>query len=179
MGSVIHHISRLRVSTHPKTTYNIGLVEGGDSVNTIAPQAKLVLDLRSLQPAALRRLEARVGRILQKVEQETRIHITSRLVGQRPAAELDVHHPLAQGIQDIRKRLHLRPALFGASSTDANLPLSLDIPAVCLGITRGGLAHTVKEYIDVTPILAGIKQLYLTIRYTLEQKEWRIAKTAW
>lgn len=176
MGSVIHKISRLRVSSDPKTTYNIGLVEGGESVNTIAPQAKLVLDLRSLQPAYLRRLEARVGRILQKAEQETRIHITSRVVGQRPAAELDVHHPLCQGIQDIRKRLHLRPALFGASSTDANLPLSQGIPAVCLGITRGGLAHTVKEYIDVTPILAGVKQLYLTILHSLEHGKWSLGQ---
>jgi acetylornithine deacetylase/succinyl-diaminopimelate desuccinylase-like protein len=90
------------------------------------------------------------------------------MVGQRPAAALPVEHPLCQGVQRIRQQLGLRPAIFSASSTDANLPLSLGIPAVCLGITRGGQAHTVQEYIESTPVLSGIKQLFLTILHTLD-----------
>lgn len=167
MGNVIHKLSQLNVSSDPKTTYNVGLVEGGESVNTIAPRAKMVLDLRSVQPLYLQRLEARVGHILQEVERNTGVRITSRLVGQRPAAALDVDHPLCQGIHSIRRQLRLRPAIFSASSTDANLPLSQGIPALCLGITRGGLAHTVQEYIDIAPILVGVKQLYLTILHSL------------
>jgi acetylornithine deacetylase/succinyl-diaminopimelate desuccinylase-like protein len=168
MGTVIHKMSRLKVSNNPKTTYNVGLVDGGDSVNTIAPRSSMIIDLRSVDPDYLQRLETRVTRILNAVEQDTGIRITSRIVGQRPAAALDSEHPLCQGVNRIRQRLKLRPAILSASSTDANLPLSLGIPALCLGITRGGLAHTIKEYIDIAPILAGVRQLYLTILHSLE-----------
>jgi acetylornithine deacetylase/succinyl-diaminopimelate desuccinylase-like protein len=168
MGSVIHRMSRFKVSQHPKTTLNVGLVEGGESVNTIAPRASMVIDLRSVDSTHLEHLEKRVERLLAAAEAETGIRILSHVVGQRPAATLDIEHPLREGVNAIRQRLRLRPATFSASSTDANLPLSLGIPAVCLGITRGGFAHTVREYIDIAPILAGVKQLYLTILYTLE-----------
>ncbi len=168
MGSVIHKIANLKVSQHPKTTYNVGLVEGGESVNTIAPRSTMLIDLRSVDPAHLQRLVTRVERLLHTVEKDTGIRITSHIVGQRPAATLAPEHPLYRRVEAVRKRLRLRTATFSASSTDANLPLSQGIPALCLGITRGALAHTVREYIDIAPILAGVKQLYLTILHTLE-----------
>jgi tripeptide aminopeptidase len=168
MGNAIYKISRLRMSQQPKTSYNVGLVEGGESINTIAPRATMLLDLRSVDPVYLQRLEHRVTRIFETVAQDTGIRIESRTVGQRPAATLDITHPLCQQMQDIRKRLRLRQATFSASSTDANLPLSQGIPALCLGMTRGGLAHTVREYIDIPPIVVGMKQLYLAILASLE-----------
>jgi hypothetical protein len=61
--------------------------------------------------------------------------------------------------------------MFTASSTDANLPLSVGIPALCLGITRGGMAHTVQEYIDIAPIPSGCKQLFLTILQSLQAQK--------
>lgn len=167
MGNVIHKISRLKLSQQPKTSYNVGLVEGGESINTIAPRAIMLLDLRSVDPAYLQRLEQRVRRIFENVAQDTGICIESRTVGQRPAATLDIAHPLCQQMQAIRQRLHLRQATFSASSTDANLPLSQGIPSLCLGMTRGGLAHTVREYIDIPPILFGLQQLYLAILASL------------
>ena len=81
---------------------------------------------------------------------------------------LDADHPLCHGVNAIRHYLRLWPAVFSAASTDANLPLSLGIPAVCLGITRGALAHTVQEYIDTAPVGGGLKQLLLTILYSLQ-----------
>jgi tripeptide aminopeptidase len=167
LGYAIHRLSQLKVPQQPKTTYNIGVVTGGESVNTIASHATMLVDLRSVDPAALRQLETRVARVLRQVEHHSDVQITSRIVGQRPAAALEITHPLCEGIGAIRKQLRLRPAIFSAASTDANLPLSLGIPALCLGITRGGLAHTVKEYIDIAPIPQGLKQLLLTILYTL------------
>ncbi len=168
MGSAIHKISRLKMSQQPKTSFNVGLVEGGESINTIAPRATMLLDLRSVDPVYLQRLEHRVTRIFETVAQDTGIRIESRTVGQRPAATLDIDHPLCQQMQGIRQQLRLRQATFSASSTDANLPLSQGIPALCLGMTRGGLAHTVREYIDIPPILLGLKQLYLAILASLE-----------
>ena len=171
MGSAIHKIARLKVPQDPKTTFNVGVVEGGGSVNTIAPRATMLVDLRSVDSTQLVRVEERVARLLQEVQQDTGIQVTSRIVGQRPAAALATDHTLCQGVNDIRKYLHLRPAVFSAASTDANLPLSLGIPAVCLGITRGALAHTVQEYIDTTPVGGGLKQLLLTILYSIEADE--------
>jgi acetylornithine deacetylase/succinyl-diaminopimelate desuccinylase-like protein len=168
MGSAIHKVAQLQVSSDPKTTFNVGVVEGGGSVNTIAPRATMLVDLRSVDPIQLGHLEDRVARLLQEVEHNTGVQVTSRIVGQRPAAALPMDHPLCHGVSNIRKYLHLRPAVFSAASTDANLPLSLGIPAVCLGITRGALAHTVQESIDTTPVGGGLKQLLLTILHSLQ-----------
>jgi len=168
MGTAIHKIAHLHVPKDPKTTFNVGVVDGGGSVNTIAPRATMLVDLRSLQTAQLARIEHRVARLLQEVQRDTGVQVQSRIVGQRPAAALDPNHPLGQGVSAIRKYLHLRPAISSAASTDANLPLSLGIPAVCLGITRGALAHTVQEYIDTAPVSGGMKQLLLTILHSLD-----------
>ena len=171
MGSAIHQIARLQVPQDPKTTFNVGIVEGGGSVNTIAPRATMLVDLRSLDPAQLTEIESRVDRLFQDVHQDTGVQVTSRIVGRRPAAALATDHPLCCGVNDIRHYLRLRPALFSAASTDANLPLSLGIPAVCLGITRGALAHTVQEYIDTAPVGGGLQQLLLTILHA-QQSDW-------
>jgi tripeptide aminopeptidase len=167
LGLVIHKITKVNTPQHPKTTYNIGMIEGGESINTIAPLATMWLDLRSVDTAALQRLEKQVEQILHTVRQQTGIQISSRVVGKRPAAGLPANHPLCRRIMAIRRQLGLRPAIFSAASTDANLPLSQHIPAVCLGITRGAQAHTIKEYIDVAPITNGLQQLFLTIFHSL------------
>lgn len=167
LGLAIQKITRIKLPRHPKTTYNIGLIEGGESINTIAPQAKMWLDLRSVDPTSLQHLEAQIEQILRNVETQSSVQITSRVVGKRPAAALPANHPICQNVQTIRRQLHLRPAMLSAASTDANLPLSQRIPAICLGITRGAQAHTVDEYIDIAPIGKGLQQLFLTILYTL------------
>src|SRR5215468_12164256 len=94
MGSAIHKLSRLKVPHDPKTTFNVGIVEGGGSVNTIAPRATMLVDLRSLQPNQLAQLESRVEHLFQEVQQDTGVQVTSRIVGQRPAAALATDHPL-------------------------------------------------------------------------------------
>jgi acetylornithine deacetylase/succinyl-diaminopimelate desuccinylase-like protein len=167
MGTAIHRIAQLPVPTDPKTTYNVGVVEGGGSVNTIAPQASMLVDLRSVDPNELEQLASQVDQLLQQVQNETGVKIASHVVGQRPAAALSPQHALCQGLRDIRKQLRLRPAIMSASSTDANLPLSLGIPSVCLGITRGDMAHTVEEYIDTAPVVHGVRQLFLATLQTL------------
>lgn len=167
MGRAIHQLSSLHVPSTPKTTFNVGIVEGGGSVNTIAPRASMLVDLRSVDPASLTALETHVATLLAEVQRDTGVQVTSRLVGQRPAAGLDANHPLCQGVSAIRQHLRLRPAILSAASTDANWPLSLGIPSLCLGITRGDMAHTVQEYIDTAPILSGVRQLFLSILHTL------------
>ncbi|GIX49515.1 MAG: peptidase M20 [Candidatus Tectimicrobiota bacterium] len=168
MGQAIDALSRLAVPSDPKTTYNVGLVEGGESVNTIAARARMVVDLRSVDPAQLRRLETQVAQLLRQVARTSGVRVRSRIVGQRPAAALDPAHPLLQRLGAVRRHLGLPPATFSAGSTDANLPLSRGIPALCLGITRGGRAHTVHEFIELAPLPAGLQQLFLFLLAILE-----------
>ena len=85
----------------PETTYNVGSITGGESVNTIASRATMLVDLRSVQPQALQQLEARVTRVLQEIAQQSGIQVTSRIVGQRPAAALDTQHALCQGCRRL------------------------------------------------------------------------------
>lgn len=180
LGYAIQKITEIKVPQYPKTTYNIGMIEGGESINTIAPQATMWVDLRSVASTALQCLETQVEQVLHAVGQQTGIQINSQIVGQRPAAALPVGHPLCQGIVAIRQQLQLRPGTFSAASTDANLPLSQNIPAVCLGITRGAQAHTIKEYIDIAPIAQGMQQLFLTILYSLSdatRNTWNMDQT--
>src|SRR5215471_11442071 len=83
MGTAIHKIAHLQVPKDPKTTFNVGVVDGGGSVNTIAPRATMLVDLRSLQTAQLARIEHRVARLLQEVQRDTGVQVHSRIVGKR------------------------------------------------------------------------------------------------
>lgn len=166
--SAIHALTRLAaqladlpVPTHPKTSLNIGTFHGGLSVNTIASEAQLELDLRSEDPAALFALASRV-------EQMTRhfnapgVTLTCEVVGQRPSGQLARHHPLVQLAARAIREIDLEPR-FEASSTDANIPLSLEQPAVCIGLTHGANAHRADEYIDLPPLQRGLHALLETV----------------
>ncbi len=164
LGEIIAKIAALPVARDPKTTYNVGLIEGGVSVNTIAPRASLTLDLRSLSPTALTRLVGQVDEIVQAAA-GGEIKVSSAVIGDRPAGQLAVDAPLMQAAISSLRKLGIEPHL-DASSTDANIPLALGIPAICIGISRGGHAHREDEYIETAPIGRGMQQLILLIAAT-------------
>lgn len=161
LGEIIAAIARLPVPREPKTTYNIGQIEGGVSVNTIAPRASLVLDLRSIDPAALNALVGQVEAIVRGAGRGE-IRIGSEVIGDRPAGRLAADAPLMLATLATLRELGIEPTL-DASSTDANVPLALGIPAVCIGMTRGGHAHRLDEYIELAPIGRGMQQLILLV----------------
>jgi tripeptide aminopeptidase len=164
LGELIARISRLEVPREPKTTYNVGLVEGGVSVNTIAPRASLLLDLRSIDGGALERLVGQVDGLVREVQAATpdQVAVTSEVIGDRPAGALPTDAPLVQTALAALRTLGVEPVL-DASSTDANVPIALGIPAVCIGLTLGGNAHRTDEYIEVAPIGRGLQQLVLLV----------------
>ena len=90
MGSAIHKIARLQVPQDPKTTFNVGIVAGGGSVNTIAPRATMLVDLRSVDPAQLAEIESRVDRLFQDVHQDTGVQVDQSY--RRPAAGRGARH---------------------------------------------------------------------------------------
>ena len=161
LGEIIAAIARLPVPREPKTTYNVGQIEGGVSVNTIAPSANLVLDLRSIDPVALEALVGQIDAIVRGA-QRGEIRVTSEVIGDRPAGRLAPDAPLMLTTLAALRELGIEPTL-DASSTDANVPLALGIPAVCIGLTRGGHAHRSDEYIELAPIGRGMQQLVLLV----------------
>lgn len=161
LGEIIAAIAQLPVPRDPKTTFNVGLIEGGVSVNTIAPSASLVLDLRSVDPAALEALVGQVHEIVRGAAASA-IRVRAEVIGDRPAGALPVDAPLVRTVLDALRALGVEPVL-DASSTDANVPLAAGIPAVCIGLTRGGHAHREDEYIEVAPIGRGMQQLILLV----------------
>ena len=163
LGRIIAAIADVVVPQEPKTTFNVGLIEGGTSINTIAPHASALLDLRSTDPIALNRVASEMRPI---VEQRAGpgLQTTIEILGERPAGQRSQSDPLVQLAAQAITWLGIEPT-YGSSSTDANIPISLNIPAVCVGVTHGERVHTLEEYLLIPPISNGLAQL---TRLTIE-----------
>ncbi|MFN8376083.1 MAG: M20/M25/M40 family metallo-hydrolase [Anaerolineae bacterium] len=142
-----------------RTTYNIGLIEGGQSINSIATHASLWLDMRSEQLATLQMLEQQVRSEVAALSRPE-LNLDIEVVGDRPAGSIALDHPLVSGAIAALAQVGVRATL-ETGSTDANVPLAAGCPAVTIGITRGGNAHRLDEYIESKPVEAGLRQLIL------------------
>lgn len=162
LGRMIAQISEIRVPPNPKTTYNVGTISGGTSVNTIAARAEAVIDLRSLDPAELRRLEERIRRIVADVARQSAVSAELELLGDRPTGTIPEDHPLCRLVREVHQHLGIQTRSY-ASSTDGNVPLSMGIPAVTVGVTLGGNGHRFDEYIHTTPLSKGLEQVLLLL----------------
>lgn len=163
LGGIISDIARLSVPAEPKASFNVGQIEGGVSVNTIAPRASLTLDLRSVDASTLDDLAARVEEILRAAENPAQgVAVRREVIGDRPAGTLSEKAPIVQTALAVRRELGLEPKL-EASSTDANIPIAEGIPAVCIGLTTGGNTHREDEYIELKPLPTGLTQLVLLL----------------
>jgi tripeptide aminopeptidase len=150
-------IAALEPPITPRTTLNIGIISGGSSVNTIAAEAMLELDLRSESTSALEALDRQVQLLVQEA-QKPGVRVEAEIIGQRPSGGLPADHALVRLAQDCLRAVGIEPHL-NTGSTDANLPLSRGLPAVTIGLTTGGKAHTVNEFINIPPLEKGIEQL--------------------
>jgi acetylornithine deacetylase/succinyl-diaminopimelate desuccinylase-like protein len=152
-------ITRLSIPTTPRTTYNIGVIEGGQSVNSIASSASMLLDMRSESRQALEALETQVRSLVDK-HYASGIEFEVKVVGDRPGGELSRSHPLVMLARDILLYLGTQP-IFETGSTDANVLLASGLPTVTVGITYGGNAHRLDEFIEIGLIQQGLWQLVL------------------
>ncbi len=162
-------IVTMQVPQTPRTTFNIGRIGGGTSVNSIAQAAWMELDLRSESTKTLAWLDGQIGEIIARHVQahsayEDGLTLRHEQIGNRPAGGLPFRHPLVQAASTVLQELGIKERSDGRiSSTDANVPLSRNIPAVCVGLTEGGDAHRLSEWIDPLPLVKGMQQLlYLT-----------------
>lgn len=162
MGHLIAAIDQLRVPRSPRTTFNVGLVEGGQSINSIAQSASLWLDLRSEGVAELAELEEQVRQLVDELLArfpDTAVSITQ--VGNRPAGQIDRSAPLVEWALAALRQVGHQDVEYFAGSTDANIPLSQGIPSVCVGLTRGVNVHRLDEYLLPEFLPAGLGQLLL------------------
>ena len=154
-------ISELNVPSNPRTTFNIGMIEGGTSVNTIAQHARLLLDMRSVSATALANLITQVDQLVASAAAEQReVTLQVETVGNRPSGAIPREHELVQGAVAALQAVGA-PVSFQQSSTDANIPLSQGLPAVCMGLTDGGNAHRHDEFILPANLGRGLQALLL------------------
>lgn len=157
LSEFVTQLTAIGIPKQPRTSLNVGMISGGTSVNTIAAEASLELDLRSTEPEALNDLVQKVELL---VAQSSKPNLTfqAEVTGQRPTGEIPRKHPLVKATANILKGAGIQPN-FSIGSTDANIPLSRGLPCVCIGLTKGGGAHTVNEYIHTKPLEIGMTQL--------------------
>ncbi len=166
--SAIHALMRLgakiadvQVPASPKTTFNIGTIIGGTSINTIAREASMDVDLRSESPAQLSGLAAQIEALATNAE--SGVTIETLIIGERPAGGIPREHPLVQLAARVLADEGLTPT-FETGSTDANIPLSRSLPCVVMGLTRGANAHRPDEYIETVHVEKGLNALTALVR---------------
>ena len=157
LAGLVARLTALKLPAQPRTTLNVGMISGGTSVNTIAARASLELDLRSEEAGSLQNLVREVEALVAAANRPG-VDVRAAIIGQRPAGYLSKDHPLVQkAVQSLK--MQGEPARLLIGSTDANIPLSRGLPGVCIGLTRGGGAHTLDEFIDPTHLEKGMAQL--------------------
>lgn len=157
LAALVTRLTALPVPQEPRSSLNVGVIAGGTSVNTIAPEAHLELDLRSEGSTALQSLTRLVEDVVVTANRPD-VQFTCELIGQRPAGKISSTHPLVRLAQRALQVQGLEAHL-AIGSTDANIPLSRGLPAVTIGLTTGHGAHTVNEYIHTQPLAKGLAQL--------------------
>jgi acetylornithine deacetylase/succinyl-diaminopimelate desuccinylase-like protein len=169
---VIGELSDIPLPVNPRTTLNIGSIEGGTSINAIPSRAVVKVDLRSSDSRRLDELEKRIRRAVADACADTqarssnsspRLQHSVTVVGERPAGELAAASPLLAAIRAVDAHLGIRSQLQRAS-TDANIPLSLGLEAISLGSGgSGGGAHTLGEWFDPAGREQGLKRIALLV----------------
>jgi tripeptide aminopeptidase len=184
LSRAIASMSELDLPASPRTTLNIGTIEGGSSVNSIPERATARFDLRSLEPEQLVRLEVELHRAVEDAVLAANAMAPGRSgrskgpgalefliarIGDRPAGKLNDDSPLLEALHAVDRHLGIR-AEQRVASTDANIPLSLGVPALSIGAGGdGGGIHTSSEWYDASGRELALKRILLLLLLALDQ----------
>lgn len=157
LSELVTKIVALHLPANPRSALNVGRIGGGTSINTIAAEAWLELDLRSEAVDALARLSHQVQALVETASRPD-VRFDLQVIGQRPAGEISVEHALVKLAEACLIEQRIQPNLT-VGSTDANIPLSTGYPALVLGLVQGGGAHTAHEFIETGLLEKGLQQL--------------------
>ena len=187
MGRAIAAISELRTPELPKTTFNVGVVEGGTSVNAIAYRCSMLVDIRSDEQETLEKLHQEILACIctgvkeendrwieerswsknmfgRTYDMEARVTVEFEKVGERPGGSQPIESPIVQTVLGAYRALGDDPPITSHSSTDSNIPLSMKIPAVTLsGGGKCGGCHSEDEWYDTTDAYKGTQKILLAI----------------
>lgn len=168
MGRAIAKIGDVETPHEPRTTFTVGVVSGGTSVNSIAADAKMLLDMRSNSQEELLNTEAKILPLIQQavIEENARwqsdkpVSVEIALVGDRPAGSQPADHVIVQSAWLATLAVGQKPVLTGASSTNANLPISIGVPAVTIGGGgTDGRNHSPDEWYDPAEAWLGPQKI--------------------
>ena len=160
MGDAMARMGQLKVPKSPKVSYNVGVVSGGTSVNSIPFEVAMEIDMRAVDPAALKDIDAKFKKIVaDAVDAENAARSTAngkitaelKLIGERPSGTTPPDSPAAKQVAATLGAFDKVP-VWETNSTDANIPISLGIPAFAIGRNSGGKAgrnHSLDEWVDV------------------------------
>ena len=158
LGNAIAKLATMQVPGTPKTTYNVGAVSGGTSINSIPSSVEMAVDLRSEACAELKKVnQAFLGVVKQAVDEENRARSTregkieadAKLIGDRPCGETALTSPIVQTASAVVTAFGMRPD-YSISSTDSNVPMNMGMPAITIGRGGpGGRSHSPDEWTDV------------------------------
>jgi acetylornithine deacetylase/succinyl-diaminopimelate desuccinylase-like protein len=172
LARALTRFSDVHIPESPRTTFNIGVISGGTSVNSIPESASARVDLRSASMEELQKLEDRLRECVAEAWNEAplsyragepRVTLAIESIGDRPAAELPAASHILQIVRAVDKHFRIEsfPRL---ASTDANVPLSLGIESTTIGAGGdGGGAHTLREWFDCTHRDLGLKRILLVL----------------
>ncbi len=160
LSKMIAEIYKLQVPTKPgsKTTYNVGIVSGGTSVNTIAQNAKMLCEYRSDDKDCLAVMQEHFERIFKEAESE-KVQVLVNKVGDRPCSNIEESkvEALKAQIVPVIEAVIGKKVKYNSSSTDCNIPLSLGVSALCIGVNIHEGVHTREEWVDKASLIPGLE----------------------
>src|SRR5215216_1353755 len=170
LGRAIARFAAYPAPISPRTSYSVGIIEGGSSVNAIPERASMVVDMRSISSGEIDKLESYLRRVVEIAVREensqralsgTSLNYEFEQVGDRPSGETPVESRIVQAAIECSRALGIEPRL-DCSSTDSNIPISLGIPAITIGC--GGVSsncHSLTEWYEPAGRELGLKRLLL------------------
>lgn len=159
MASLINTLYDIKVPAKGRTTYNVGTISGGTSVNTIAQHAEMLYEFRSDEREPLEIMEKHFLAAIEFYRAKG-IRVTVTLVGDRPCSgnvDREKMEEMMKRADTAARRHYGHEMRFGVGSTDCNIPLAMGIPSICVGCYRGGGAHTREEYVEIDSLLSGLE----------------------
>ena len=148
------------VEGNSKTTFNVGIIEGGTSVNTIAQNASFMYEYRSDSYQCLEKMQAFFRETVEKAMEDPEAKITVETIGIRPCGtdvDQKIFDEMVAGAKAICEKHTGFSCRLDSGSTDANIPMSLGVPAICVGTYMGGGAHTREEFLEIDSVPVGLK----------------------
>ena len=171
LSSIITEIYKIEVpqKTGTRTTYNVGTILGGTSINTIAQNAKMLCEYRSDDRECLEIMRNKFEAIFEAARSE-KVQINIKKVGDRPCSNIESGkvEELKSVVVPVIEAVIGKNVSFASSSTDCNIPLSLGVPAICVGTNMHKGVHTREEWVDKASIISGLE---VAIRISLALAE--------